>query len=463
MSRHRDRRGCDYAPVGDLDIQGLGPSGNQSPSVVEEICFLDGAGLEVEGATRRLGHAAVVDDPREAVRRSIAQACSQTPRFLPRARSAPTRCQQRRANTNIPAASTANRIAILGTATSTIVDASNRGHNLAARLAHRTASVRPMPSRRPGELAIVLHTHMPYVEGFGTWPFGEEWLWEAIAGCYLPLLDVLDAGAPLTLSLTPVLCDQLEAPGDRSAACAFLREIRARVAPRGHGRAARGGHGELAAELERSAAEYAAAAERLRRARAADLLGALGAARQLDLGGHARGAAAAGHRRRRRAAGADRRGVAPPPLRRLGAAASGCPSARTRRGWTRRSRTPACAPPCVELTDAFGLGDARAPAPARHRRRAGALCRSTAQTMALVWSDGGYPAAGAYRDYHHQHRPPTTALWSNDGGPTTRRRALAQARAARRATSSAASAARVAAGGRLRLRAGHRAARPLVV
>ena len=44
-----------------------------------------------------------------------------------------------------------------------------------------------------GELAIVLHTHMPYVEGFGTWPFGEEWLWEAIATSYLPLLDVLDA------------------------------------------------------------------------------------------------------------------------------------------------------------------------------------------------------------------------------------------------------------------------------
>ena len=41
-----------------------------------------------------------------------------------------------------------------------------------------------------GALAIVLHTHMPYVEGFGTWPFGEEWLWEAIVGSYLPLLDV---------------------------------------------------------------------------------------------------------------------------------------------------------------------------------------------------------------------------------------------------------------------------------
>ena len=35
-----------------------------------------------------------------------------------------------------------------------------------------------------GALALVLHSHMPYVEGFGTWPFGEEWLWEAVACVY---------------------------------------------------------------------------------------------------------------------------------------------------------------------------------------------------------------------------------------------------------------------------------------
>ena len=65
-----------------------------------------------------------------------------------------------------------------------------------------------------GRLSIVLHTHMPYVEGFGTWPFGEEWLWEAMATSYLPLADVLDAHpGRITLSLTPVLCDQLEAGG----------------------------------------------------------------------------------------------------------------------------------------------------------------------------------------------------------------------------------------------------------
>src|ERR671934_1058074 len=89
------------------------------------------------------------------------------------------------------------------------------------------SSPRLSRSRPRGELAIVLHTHMPYVEGFGTWPFGEEWLWEAIATSYLPLLDVLDAHpGKVTLSITPVLADQLEAPGALQRCLAFLREVR---------------------------------------------------------------------------------------------------------------------------------------------------------------------------------------------------------------------------------------------
>src|ERR1039457_1184730 len=83
----------------------------------------------------------------------------------------------------------------------------------------------PSSRRSDGALALVLHTHMPYVLGFGTWPFGEEWLWEAIATCYLPLLGVLGR-APVTLSLTPVLCDQLEAPGALARCLRFLREVR---------------------------------------------------------------------------------------------------------------------------------------------------------------------------------------------------------------------------------------------
>ena len=42
------------------------------------------------------------------------------------------------------------------------------------------------------DLAIVLHSHMPYVEGFGTYPFGEEWLFGAFATSYLPVLGVAE-------------------------------------------------------------------------------------------------------------------------------------------------------------------------------------------------------------------------------------------------------------------------------
>ena len=109
------------------------------------------------------------------------------------------------------------------------------------------------------QLSIVLHTHMPYVEGFGTWPFGEEWLWEAIATSYLPLLDVLDKHpGKVTLSITPVLADQLEAPGALERCLTFLREIR----PASHALDRRD---EPSAALEYSAARYEAAADALER------------------------------------------------------------------------------------------------------------------------------------------------------------------------------------------------------
>jgi len=63
------------------------------------------------------------------------------------------------------------------------------------------------PEQSAGDLAIVLHSHMPYVEGFGTYPFGEEWLFDAIVRSYLPVLEVADR---LTMTVTPVLADQLE-------------------------------------------------------------------------------------------------------------------------------------------------------------------------------------------------------------------------------------------------------------
>src|SRR5439155_27023543 len=120
--------------------------------------------------------------------------------------------------------------------------------------------------------ALVLHTHMPYVEGFGTWPFGEEWLWEAMATSYLPLLDVLDEHpGRVTLSVTPVLADQLEAPDAMARFESFLAGVR----PASHALdlAAAADPGEAAA-LEHSRERYAGALDRFR-ARGRTLLPAL--------------------------------------------------------------------------------------------------------------------------------------------------------------------------------------------
>jgi 1,4-alpha-glucan branching enzyme len=279
----------------------------------------------------------------------------------------------------------------------------------------------------PGELAIVLHTHMPYVEGgapwpqpvtlrspqgFGTWPFGEEWLWEAIASSYLPLLDVLGR-SPITLSLTPVLCDQLEAPGVTDRCVRFLREIRHESHQRDIAALVQAGQRQLVAELERSGAEYAGAADRLE-----ELRGGLAAA----LGEHASWTSAATH--------------AVLPLLASDASVAlqvqtGIASHRRRFGdWGGGFWLPECAhapwldhtleeagvrATCVELTGRFGLGDQR------HLRplatiEGPVLWPIDRQTMSLVWAERGYPASGAYRDYHrlttHHHR-----VWRNDGRP----------------------------------------------
>jgi 1,4-alpha-glucan branching enzyme len=74
-----------------------------------------------------------------------------------------------------------------------------------------------------GDLAIVLHSHMPYVEGFGTYPFGEEWLFDAVIRSYLPVLEVARG---LTMTVTPVLADQLEDAGAAERLRRFLVEWR---------------------------------------------------------------------------------------------------------------------------------------------------------------------------------------------------------------------------------------------
>lgn len=80
-----------------------------------------------------------------------------------------------------------------------------------------------MPKESVGDLAIVLHSHMPYVEGFGTYPFGEEWLFDAVIRSYLPVLEVAH---DLTMTVTPVLADQLEDAGAAERLRQFLVEWR---------------------------------------------------------------------------------------------------------------------------------------------------------------------------------------------------------------------------------------------
>jgi 1,4-alpha-glucan branching enzyme len=74
-----------------------------------------------------------------------------------------------------------------------------------------------------GDLALVLHSHMPYVEGFGTYPFGEEWLFDAVIRSYLPVLEFAER---LTMTVSPVLADQLEDAGVAARLRDFLVEWR---------------------------------------------------------------------------------------------------------------------------------------------------------------------------------------------------------------------------------------------
>ncbi len=66
-----------------------------------------------------------------------------------------------------------------------------------------------------GAFTFVLHSHLPYARKAGMWPHGEEWIHEAIADTYIPILDSLnelvDEGIDfkLTIGITPILAEQL--------------------------------------------------------------------------------------------------------------------------------------------------------------------------------------------------------------------------------------------------------------
>ncbi len=83
----------------------------------------------------------------------------------------------------------------------------------------RQISAAPGSASHPaGFLSFTLHAHLPYVINHGTWPHGLEWLIEAAAETYLPLLRMLGRlerdGIALhcNIDLSPILLEQLAHP-----------------------------------------------------------------------------------------------------------------------------------------------------------------------------------------------------------------------------------------------------------
>ena len=268
-----------------------------------------------------------------------------------------------------------------------------------------------------GALALVLHTHMPYVEGFGTWPFGEEWLWEAVASVYVPLFEVLE-GAPVTVSLTPVLCDQLEAmrgpAGERYLR--FLRDVRAPIHAEDSGGMDATGKPRLAAELRRAAGDYVRADEAFDR-RERDLLAAfagLGTELWTSTATHAVLPMLATDAGVRLQVGA---GVAAHE-RRFGEGWSGgfwLPECAYEPGLERDLAEYGVRVFCVDQTEVHGPGALEHLEPVATDAGPVAVPIDW-QTVELVWGADGYPSHADYRDYHgrtlHDLRP-----WTNGGEP----------------------------------------------
>jgi 1,4-alpha-glucan branching enzyme len=283
-----------------------------------------------------------------------------------------------------------------------------------------------------GELAIVLHSHMPYVEGFGTWPFGEEWLWDALAGVYLPLLDVLPE-APVTLGVTPVLCDQLEAlrgdAGERFLG--FMDEMRAEIHAEDAAGLDGGGEHELAAEVRRAAGDFNRAADRFRGI-GGDVLGELdllarsgplelwtGAATHAVLPMLATDAGV----RLQVGTGVHSH------ERRFGAWSGGfwLPECAYRPGLERDLAEYGVSAFCVDQTDQLGLASLDHLEPVATEAGPVAVPIDW-EVVRLVWDGAdGYPANPAYRDYHgrtvHDLKP-----WNIGGKPYRHYEALVLAR-----------------------------------
>ena len=68
-----------------------------------------------------------------------------------------------------------------------------------------------------GKLALVLHAHLPYVRSAEHGSLEEDWFFQALVECYLPLLETLEKASEakdqtpkITIGLSPTLLSLLE-------------------------------------------------------------------------------------------------------------------------------------------------------------------------------------------------------------------------------------------------------------
>ena len=276
-------------------------------------------------------------------------------------------------------------------------------------------------TRDRGELAIVLHSHMPYVEGFGTWPFGEEWLFEAMATSYLPLIELFRRWAgegrerAVTVGVTPVLADQLALAEVGERFTAFMRGVRAEAHRLDIDGLERAGQVEAAAALRASARRYERATESFDEI-GRDVLAEL--RRLQDAGILELWTSAATH------------AVLPLLATDVGVrlqVRTGISAQWGRLGpWTGGFWLPECAfrpgledelssagvrAFCVDQTEHGDDLDQLQPI----ATSGPAAIPIDWRTISLVWNDQGYPADGVYRDYH---APTTNGLrpYANAGG-----------------------------------------------
>jgi len=81
-----------------------------------------------------------------------------------------------------------------------------------------------------GSFTFILHTHLPYVLHHGKWPHGSDWLSEAVAECYIPILEMLeqldaDGLAPrISMDFSPINLEQLSDPSFQDVFVAYCDE-----------------------------------------------------------------------------------------------------------------------------------------------------------------------------------------------------------------------------------------------